>query len=120
MAVILVVEDELFIRLNAESLIEELGHASLLAGDLANALVHLAAPHQIDVLFVDIRLHAVALGGFELAEHAIGLRPGLAVLYTSGSTLTDEMTKRFVPGGRFLQKPYSPEQFESSMEELLR
>ena len=120
MAVILVVEDELFIRLNAELLIEELGHASLLAGDLASALLHLAAPHRIDVLFVDIRLHALALGGYELADQAIGLRPGLAVLYTSGSTLTDDMIGRFVPGGRFLQKPYSPAQFEASMEELLR
>jgi len=120
MAVILVVEDELFIRLNAELLIEELGHVSLLADDLANALIHLAAPHQIDVLFVDIRLNALAFGGYDVANRAIDLRPDLLVVYTSGSPLTDDMTGRFVPGGRFLQKPYSPEQFESSMEELLR
>ena len=119
MAIILVVEDEVFIRLNAELLIEELGHDSLLAGDLAGALLHLAAPHYIDALFVDIRLHALALGGYDVADQAISLRPGLSVLYTSGSVLTDDMAERFVPGGRFLQKPYSPEQFESSMEELL-
>lgn len=54
MAVILVVEDDAFIRLNAELLIEDMGHNSLLASDLASALLHLAAPHHIDALFVDI------------------------------------------------------------------
>ena len=119
MAVILVVEDDVFIRLNAELLIEDLGHDSLLASDLASALLHLLAPHHIDIMFVDIRLHALAHGGYDVANQAIGLRPGLPVLYTSGSPLTDDMTGRFVPGGRFLQKPYSPEQFEASVGEVL-
>ena len=120
MAVILVVEDDEFIRQSAEFLIEDLGHVSLLANDLASALLHLSAPHHIDVLFVDIRLHASAFGGYDVADRAIGLRPDLPVLYTSGSPLTDDMTGRFVPGGRFLQKPYSPAQLESSFGELLR
>lgn len=120
MAVILVVEDDEFIRQSAEFLIEDLGHVSLLANDLASALLHLSAPHHIDVLFVDIRLHALAFGGYDVANRAIGLRPDLPVLYTSGSPLTDDMIGRFVPGGRFLQKPYSAAQFESSFGELLR
>ena len=119
MAVILVVEDDVFIRLNAECVIEDLGHSSLLASDLASALLHLVVPLHIDVLFVDIRLHALAFGGYDVANQAIALRPGLPVLYTSGSPLTDDMTERFVPGGHFLQKPYSPAQLEFSMEELL-
>ena len=119
MAVILVVEDDAFIRQYAELLIDDLGHDSLLASDLASALLHLSAHHHIDVLFVDLRLHALAFGGYDVANQAIGLRPGLRVLYTSGSSLTDDMTGRFVPGGRFLQKPYSPAQIESSLGELL-
>jgi len=119
MAVVLVVEDDVFIRLNAELLIEGLGHNSLLASDLAGALLHLSAPHHIDVLFVDIRLHALAFGGYDVANQAIGIRPELRVLYTSGSTLTADMTGRFVPGWRFLQKPYSPAQLESFIGELL-
>ena len=119
MAVILIVEDDVFIRLNAELLIEDLGHESLLASDLASALLHLSAPHHIDALFVDIRLDALAFGGYDVANQAIGIRPGLRVLYTSGSPLTADMTGRFVIGGQFLPKPYSPEQFESSVRELL-
>ncbi len=119
MAVILVVEDDIFILESLEWVIEDLGHNSLLASDLAGALLHLGAPHHIDALFVDIRLAALAFGGYDVANQAVGLRPDLPVLYTSGSPLTDDMTGRFVPGGRFLQKPYSPAQLESFIGELL-
>ena len=120
MAVILIVEDDFFILQNLEWMIEELGHTALPASDLAGALSHLAAPGRIDLLFVDIRLNTLAFGGFDVAHQAIDLRPDLPVLYTSGSPLTDDMTERFVPGGRFLQKPYSTAHLEASMEELLR
>ncbi len=119
MSVILIVEDEVFIRQNAEWTIEDLGHTVLLAGDLAGALVHLERHQQIDGLFVDIRLHALAQGGYDVANQAILLRPSLPVLYTSGTPLNAEMTALFVLGGQFLQKPYSPAQLEFSVGELL-
>jgi CheY-like chemotaxis protein len=119
MAVILVVDDEIFIRQNAEWLIEAMGHNTLAASDLAEALLHLVAPQHIDALFVDIRLAALVFGGYDVANQAILLRPDLPVLYTSGSSLTDDMAGRFVPGGRFLQKPYSPAQLGSFLGELL-
>ena len=118
MAVILVVEDDASILQTLEWVIEDLGHNSLLASDLAGALLHLEAPYHIDALLVDIRLHALAHGGYDVANQAIALRPALPVLYTSGSLLTGDMTDRFVPGGRFLQKPYSPTQLESFLGEL--
>jgi DNA-binding NtrC family response regulator len=119
MAIILIVEDEIFIRQNAEWTIEDLGHGALLASDLGEALNHLSASYQIDALFVDIRLSALALGGYDVANRAIRLRPQLRVLYTSGSPLTVEMSNQFVPRGQFLQKPYSSEQLESSVAALL-
>ena len=119
MAVILIVEDEVFIRQNAEWTIEDLGHGALLAGDPHEALACLAKADPIDALFVDIRLGGVADGGYEIADHAIRRRPGLRVLYTSGSTLTGDMTDRFVTGAQFLQKPYSGEQLEAALAVLL-
>jgi DNA-binding NtrC family response regulator len=119
MALILVVEDDEFIRQSVEWMISDLGHDALLANDLASALLHLSAPEHIDGLFVDIRLAALALGGYDVANQAVGMRPGLRVLYTSGSPLSADMTSRFVGGGQFLQKPYSPEQFEISVGALL-
>lgn len=119
MAIILVVEDDFFIRQNAEWMIEDLGHGTLVASDLAEALAHLSAPTHIDALFVDIRLAIQAKGGYDVANQAVGLRPGLRVLYTSGSPLTVDMNDQFVGGGRFLQKPYSLEQLETSVGALL-
>jgi CheY-like chemotaxis protein len=119
MAVILIVEDDVFIRQNAEWTIEELGHNTLLACDLGEALSHLSTPLHIDALFVDIRLSALPLGGYDVANRAIKLRPQLRVLYTSGSPLSAQMTDQFVGGGQFLQKPYSPAQLEFSVGELL-
>src|SRR5450432_2340671 len=101
MAVILIVEDEVFIRQSAEWTIEDLGHHALLADDLAGALAHLSAAQHIDALFVDIRLSRLALGGFDVANQAVGFRPDLRVLYTSGSSLTADMTEMFVAGGQF-------------------
>jgi DNA-binding NtrC family response regulator len=119
MAVILVVEDEVFIRQAAEWAIEDLGHTPLMAEDLAGALSHLSAAQHIDMLFVDIRLAKLALGGYDVANQAIGIRPDLRVLYTSGSTLTADMSELFVGGGQFIQKPYSPAQLEFSVRKLL-
>ena len=119
MAVVLIVEDETFVRQNAEWIVEDMGHTSLAAGDLVGAMVHLSAEAAVDALFVDMRLGEFAHGGYDVANQAIVLKPGLRVLYTSGTWLTTEMIARFVPGGRFLQKPYSPAELGSSMEQLL-
>ena len=119
MAVILIVEDEIFIRQSAEWAMEDLGHGVLVAGDLGEAIVHLSAPAPIDALFVDMRLSNAPFAGYDVADQAVALKPGLRVLYTSGTPLTPEMEDRFVPGARFIQKPYSPEQLSASMEQLL-
>ncbi len=120
MAVILIVEDEVFVRLNAEWIVEDLGHTALIAGDLAEALSYLSPSRHIDALFVDIRLHERAFGGYGVANQAIELLPQLRVLYTSGAPLTAAMTQLFVRGGQFIQKPYSPDQLEFSIGKLLQ
>ena len=119
MAIILVVEDDFLISLSAQIFLEDLGHHPLLAHDLSSALVHLNASEHIDVLFVDVRLEALVFGGYDVANQAIVIRPHLRVLYTSGSTLTADMTERFVMGGQFLPKPYLSHQLEASVGGLL-
>jgi len=119
MAVVLIVEDEAFIRLSAEWTIGDLGHDTLTACDLVEALAHLKMVQPIDALFVDIRLDKVALGGYDVANQALAFWPELRVLYTSGTPLTAEMRERFVRDGQFIQKPYTPVQLEASVEILL-
>ena len=119
MAVILIVDDEVFIRGVTEMMVQDLGHQTLVASDPDEALVHLQSTQPIDGLFTDIRLKSNVLGGFELARQAVALRPKLPVLYTTGSSLTDKMRALFVDGAHFMQKPYTPAQLNDSMKELL-
>ncbi len=119
MAIILVVEDEPFIREIAVLMIEDLGHTTLLACDVDEALVFLRSTQPINVLFTDIRLKVAVHAGYELADQAIKLRPKLRVLYASGSAQTGARKALFVEGGCFLQKPYSQPQLQASMQDLL-
>ncbi|MEI7932479.1 MAG: response regulator [Alphaproteobacteria bacterium] len=119
MAVILIVEDEVFIRDAAGWMMEDVGHNPLLAADLAGALAHMSGDRHIDLLFVDLRLKELVFGGYDVANQAIRLQPGLRVLYTSGKPYTGDMLPLFVEGGRFLQKPYSSDQLEAAVGNLL-
>ena len=119
MAVILIVEDDFFIRELAEMTIQEFGHQTLSASGMDEALLLLRSPQRVDALIADIRLRTASLGGFELARQAIKLRPRLRVLYTTGHSITDKMTALFVEGAHFLQKPYTQSQLQHSIENLL-
>jgi DNA-binding NtrC family response regulator len=120
MAVILIVEDDVFIRLDAETMIQAWDHCTLLASDVDEALSLLRSPQHIDALFTDVYLKKAVLGGYELAHEAIKLRPKLRVLYTTGNSISDKMKAQFVEGSNFLQKPYSLDQLQASVEELLK
>jgi CheY-like chemotaxis protein len=119
MAVILIVDDDVFVRQFAELLIQDWGHRTLSANDVDEALSLLRSPQHIDALFTDIYLKTAVYGGCELAHQAIALRPKLRVLYTTGNSLTDKLKTRLVEGMPFLLKPYSPDQLQNSVEELL-
>ena len=119
MAVILIVEDEVFIREMAEMMIQDSGHHTLSASDVDEALSFLRSAQRIDALFTDIYLKTLVLGGCDLARQAIKLRPKLRVLYTTGNSVTDKMKTLFVEGTRFLRKPYTQYQLQDSFAALL-
>jgi CheY-like chemotaxis protein len=119
MAVILIVEDDVFTRDMAEMMIQDWGHQTLLASDVDEALSLLRSPQHIDALFTDIYLKTAVLGGCDLARQAIELRPELRVLYTTGNTVTDKMKALFVKGTLCLVKPYAEQQLQASVEHLL-
>ena len=119
MAVILVVEDDAFIREIAEMTIQEWGHQVLSASDVDEALCQLHSSQHIDALFTDIYLKSAMLGGCELAREAIRIRPLLRVLYTTGNFVTDRMKSLFVDGTDCLRKPYTENELRNSVEHLL-
>jgi CheY-like chemotaxis protein len=119
MAMILIVEDDAFIRELAEMTIQDWGYDTISASDVDEALLLLRSPQIIDALFTDIYLKTARLGGCELAHQAIEIRPKLRVLYTTGNYVTDKIRALFVKGTRCLCKPYTPNQLQHSLEELL-
>ncbi len=119
MAVILIVEDDVFTREVAVMMIQDWGHHALSASSVEEALVLLRSPQNIDALFTDIYLKKEMLGGCDLAHLAVKLRPNLRVLYTTGNAITDQMKALLVEGTHLLPKPYAPEQLHHSVDEML-
>lgn len=119
MAVILIVEDELFTRELAGICIGEWGHAVLFAGSVEEGLHLLKSDTPIDALFTDIYLKAAVFGGCDLAQQAMVLRPGLRVLYTTGNSANADLKSLFVTGSHFLGKPYTPKQLHASVNDML-
>ena len=83
---ILIAEDDPFVRLSVVRRVEALGYRVVAAVNGNEALQRLRADPGIDLLFTDIIMPG-GISGWELADQARRLRPGLPVLFTSGYAL---------------------------------
>jgi CheY-like chemotaxis protein len=103
---VLVVEDDPFVRSYSIKSVESLGYSVISAVDGNDALQKLRAENPVDVLFTDIVMPG-GINGWELADLARQLRPGLPVLLTSGYAL-ETLVKhgRLRAGAVVLTKPY--------------
>jgi len=103
---ILLVEDELALRVVSRVYLESKGYAILEAGNATEALkVCKNYQREIDVLITDMVMPG--MGGIELAKAALEVRPQLSIILVSGyadRTPTDDAT---AIGASFLQKPFS-------------
>ncbi|TPQ39338.1 hybrid sensor histidine kinase/response regulator [Bradyrhizobium guangdongense] len=82
---ILVVEDDDMVRAYVESELRTLGYRVIATSNGPAALELLRKPGDIHLLFTDVVMPG-GMFGPELARQAVGLRPGLKVLFTSGYT----------------------------------
>ena len=111
--VVLVVDDEPMIRMNAADMLADAGWTAIEAADAADALELLGRHPEVTVLFTDINMPG-EMDGLELARRVHELRPDVHLVITSGKLRPgrDEL-----PGeGRFLGKPYQERQFISLIE----
>jgi CheY-like chemotaxis protein len=102
---ILIAEDDPFVRSSVILRVEALGYRVVAAVNGQEALQRLRADPGIDMLFTDIVMPGMS--GWELAEQARRIRPGLPVLFTSGyalETLVDQ--GRAQAEAVVLTKPY--------------
>jgi CheY-like chemotaxis protein len=102
-ATILLVDDDADVRaVTAESL-RELGHDVIEGTDGPDALARLAEHDEVALLLVDWSMPG--MDGVEVARRARLLRPGLAVLLSTGYAETGPLADR--PAGLLvLKKPY--------------
>ena len=101
---LLVVEDEPLVRELIVLELEDAGFSVIEAEDGPSAVRLLEERPDIALLFTDIRLPG-GMTGWDIAERARALRPGLPVIYATGYSADD---LRLVSGAHFMKKPYRP------------
>jgi len=124
--VVLVVEDDAFVRGLAAEILGARGYHVLVAPD-GDEAVRLAEGYSgpIDLLLTDVILPG--MNGRQVAERLTRSRPDLRVLFMSGYTddviaraSSEGRTGALAPGLRFLQKPFTLESLASGVREALQ
>jgi PAS domain S-box-containing protein len=117
---ILVVEDDPFVRSSVIMRVKSLGYKVVSAVNGNDALSKLRADPKIDLLFTDIVMPG-GMSGWELADLARQIRPGLPVLYSSGypqEALVD--LGRASAQSIILTKPYRKVELARRLREALK
>ena len=114
--IILIVEDELLIRMNAVEMIEEAEFEVVEAASADEAIAILERRLDITVVFTDIQMPG-SMDGIKLAAAVRDRWPPIKIVATSGHV---KLGVGDLPqGGRFLPKPYSPAEITKILRELI-
>jgi CheY-like chemotaxis protein len=113
--VVLIVEDDFLIRLQAAQIIEEAEFDVIEASNADEAIAILEVRSDITVLFTDIQMPG-SMDGLKLAAAVKGRWPPIKIVATSGvaNVRPDDLPE----GGRFLPKPYHPTHLTATLREL--
>jgi CheY-like chemotaxis protein len=115
-AVILVVEDDVFIRMDAAQMIAGDEFDVIEAANADEAIAILEARLDVTVVFTDIQMPG-SMDGLKLAAAIRDRWPPIKLIATSGRVALDR--DDLPDGGRFLPKPYSPVQILKTLRELM-
>ena len=113
--VVLVVEDELLIRMDAVDMLSRAGFDVIEAVNADEAIMILESGSTIDVVFTDIQMPG-SMDGLKLAAAVRKRWPPIKIVATSGVIKVGE--DDLPAGSRFLPKPYSPSQIVGALREL--
>ena len=114
--VVLVVEDESLVRMNAMTMVEEAGFEVIAASDADEAIRILESRDDIRAVFTDVHLPG-SMDGLRLARVVRNRWPPVALIVTSGQT--NVLETDLPTGGRFLRKPYAAVQIETALQQLI-
>jgi CheY-like chemotaxis protein len=113
--VVLIVEDEFLLRIDAVDIVRAAGFEVVEAANADEAIEILEARWDITVVFTDIQMPG-SMDGLKLARAVRGRWPPIKIVATSGHL---DVSETDLPeGGRFLRKPYSPVEVTGLLREL--
>ncbi|HET9160801.1 MAG TPA: response regulator [Caulobacteraceae bacterium] len=113
---VLVVEDEPFVRMIAAEGLEDAGFEVIEAASADDALEILDSRDDVGVLFTDVNMPG-SVDGVGLARMVHERWPQLRIVITSGM---DRPRRGEIPDdGRFVPKPYRPGEVAHVIEELI-
>jgi CheY-like chemotaxis protein len=115
--VVLIVEDETLVRLNAVEMIETDGFEVIEATSADDAILILEQRNDIRLIFTDIDMPG-SMDGLKLAHFVKGRWPPIKIIATSGHA---KITESELPeGSRFLAKPYAAATITRAIHQLIR
>jgi CheY-like chemotaxis protein len=116
---ILVVEDEVLVRLMLSDYLQECGFKVMEAATADEAVMILEkGTVQIDTVLTDVRMPG-ALDGFGLARWIREHRPGLPVILTSGDARKTDAAEELCETFPFFRKPYQLKAVGAQIRRLL-
>ena len=116
---ILVVEDEVLIRLAIAEYLRECGYKVHEATHAAEAVAVLESPEvSVDVVFSDVVMPG-EMDGFGLARWVRANRPGVEVILTSTVDRSAEVAGMLCEAGPLMKKPYEPQSVVERIKQLL-
>ncbi len=114
---VLIVEDEELLRMLAAEAFRDDGFEVIEEADGREALDLIQAGTAFDLLVTDIRLPG--LGGFDLTERALKLRPGLKVIMMTGFAQDPVPPVLVAAGVPIVYKPYNPKKLTQLAGQML-
>jgi CheY-like chemotaxis protein len=113
--VILIVEDELLIRMDSAGALENAGFKVIQAGNADEAITILKARSDIHVVFTDIQMPG-SMDGLKLARFVRDRWPPIRIVATSGHVMIGD--DDLPSGSVFLSKPYRGAEMVAALREL--
>jgi DNA-binding NtrC family response regulator len=113
---VLIVEDEILIRMSSAATLEDAGFRILEAGSVAEAMEILLANDDIDVLMTDVRMPGT-MDGLDLVALVHRRHPDIRAIVVSGNTSAEDACNAGAIG--FLPKPYMAHSLVRAIKELV-
>jgi len=115
---VLVVEDEVLIRLVVAEYLRECGYRVHEAVSAEEAILILEAPEvSVDIVFSDVEMPG-GMDGFGLARWVRSNRPDTKVILTSGAERSADIAGTLCEAGPLMKKPYHTQEVVDRIKQL--